>query len=116
MKGEPFQPVTPEQIEALNLNRILLICIAGLILETINVANPSFWRQPSLWGGAIYIAALSAVFLVIVLWIKKKGSWTHYRALNNSFWILFSIGFFPFLVRDAGSSMPLNCAGSWAAR
>lgn len=110
MKGEPFSAVTPEQIEALNLNRILLICIAGLILETINVANPSFWRQPSLWGGAIYIAALSAVFLVIVLWIKKKGSWTHYRALNNSFWILFSIGFFPFLVRDAGSSMPLNCA------
>ena len=106
-----FSPVTQAQIEKANLRRIGGISLGTLAFEIINLFNPNFWSTPILWVGAIYLSAVSAIYLLIILYAAKSGTdFARPELLNASFWVMFSIGFFPFLVRDAGlGDSPLNC-------
>jgi len=109
-KAPVFSTVTEAQIEEVNLRRILAISIGVLAFEAINLFNPNFWSTPILWVGAVYLAAVSAAFLVL-LWLRRPAAlFRKPDILNAMFWVLFSIGFFPFLVRDAeAGDSPLNC-------
>jgi hypothetical protein len=106
-----FSPVTQAQIEKANLRRIGGISMGTLAFEVINLFNPNFWSTPILWVGAIYLSVVSAAYLLVILSARRSGSdFARPELLNASFWVLFSIGFFPFLVRDAGlGDSPLNC-------
>jgi signal transduction histidine kinase/CheY-like chemotaxis protein len=106
-----FSPVTQAQIEKANLRRIGGISMGTLAFEIINLFNPNFWSTPILWVGAIYLSVVSAAYLLVILSARRSGSdFARPELLNASFWVLFSIGFFPFLVRDAGmGDSPLNC-------
>ena len=109
-KSDVFSPISETQIEAVNLHRILMICLGTLVFEAINLINPDFWNTPILWLGAIYLSALSLIFLPILLLHKPAVLFRKPGILNALFWSLFSIGLFPFLVRDAGAGdSPLNC-------
>ena len=105
-----FSPVTESQIEEANFRRIMGISIGVLALEFINLFNPNFWSTPILWAGAIYLSVVSVTFLLLLLFRRPAALFQKPDVLNALFWILFSIGFFPFLVRDArGGDSPLNC-------
>lgn len=104
-----FAPVPAEQIEKANLRRVVVICACTLAFEVINLFNPNFWSTPILWIGAAYLSAVSIGFL-IALFLKRKSAFRNPGTLHALFWALFSIGFFPFLVRDASrGDSPLNC-------
>ena len=104
-----FPSVTGAQIEKVNLRRIMVICLGTLAFEVINLFNPNFWSTPILWIGAIYLSVVSLAFLLLLL-LKKRGVFSRPELLNAMFWALFSVGFFPFLVRDArAGDYPLNC-------
>jgi len=105
-----FPSVTESQIETVNLRRIMVICLGTLAFEIINLLNPNFWSTPILWIGAIYLSAISIVFLLLIFLRKSFAPIDKPELLNALFWTLFSIGFFPFLVRDArAGDSPLNC-------
>ena len=109
--GSPavFSPVTEAQIEKANLRRIMGISLGTLAFEAINLLNPDFWSAPILWIGAIYLSAVSALFLLLLLLRRPAALFGKPELLNTLFWALFSLGFFPFLVRDAGAGdSPLN--------
>jgi signal transduction histidine kinase/CheY-like chemotaxis protein len=111
-RSEHFDSVISyKQIEAMNLNRIMVICIGCISFELLNLLNPTFWALPNLWPGAIYIVVISLFYLSYILWIKKHGGTKHYKLLNNSFWIAVIVGVLPFLANDAATGdRPLNCA------
>jgi len=105
-----FSPITAAQIEKVNIRRIIGICAGTLAFEGINLLNPAFWATPILWSGAIYLTAVSIGFLAVLLLKKPAAAGRRPAVLNSLFWVLFSVGFFPFLVRDArGGDSPLNC-------
>lgn len=102
--------VTQEQIETLNLNRVLILCGTGLAFELLNLLNPTFWTLPILWAGAAYVTALSLTFGTLILWGRRHSGSGHYKRINNTFWVLLIIGFLPFLINDAAvGDKPLNC-------
>jgi len=105
-----FSPISTASIEEVNIRRIRSICFGTLAFEVINLLNPNFWSTPILWIGAVYLSVVSTFFLLLILFRKPASLFQKPQIINTSFWILFSVGFFPFLVRDArvGDS-PLNC-------
>ena len=106
-----FPATSAEQIESLNLNRIMILCFIGIAFECVNLINPDFWSNPSLWIGAIYAVAMDAAFLGIIFWNRKTHRLKRYRLFNITFWIMLIVGFFPFLAIDASfGDKPLNSA------
>jgi|GEM_PF-805992 len=108
---DEFTPIAEEQIETANIRRIVVICLGTLGFEALNLLNPDFWSTSILWVGAIYLAAVSLAFLLAIVLRRPKALFATPELLNTAFWVLFTIGFFPFLVRDAasGGDSPLNC-------
>ena len=105
-----FAPVSTASIEEVNLRRIRGICTGVLALEAINLLNPNFWNTPILWTGAIFLSIVSACFLLLIIFRKPAAFFQRPYILNTLFWALLSVGFFPFLVRDArAGDSPLNC-------
>lgn len=105
-----FSPVSEAQIEKVNLRRIMVICLGTLAFEFINLFNPNFWSTPILWIGAVYLSVVSALFLLMIFLKKPAAAFQKPELINILFWVLFAIGFFPFLVRDArAGDSPLNC-------
>jgi len=106
-----FGGISEEQIEAINLRRIIYICICAICIQIINLTNPAFWQSPQLWGGSIFLTVFSVGFLILVILVQKKERPVgNPRALHAVFWSLMTVGFFPFLVRDASlGDMPMNC-------
>lgn len=103
-------PISESQIEEVNLRRIMAISMGTLAFEIINLFNPNFWSTPILWIGAIYLSAVSVFFLLFLIFRKPAFLFDRPDVFHALFWILFSIGFFPFLVRDArAGDSPLNC-------
>ena len=103
-------PISESQIEEVNLRRIMAISMGTLAFEIINLFNPNFWSTPILWIGAIYLSAESVFFLLFLIFRKPAFLFDRPDVFHALFWILFSIGFFPFLVRDArAGDSPLNC-------
>ncbi|MDD3165091.1 MAG: ATP-binding protein [Oscillospiraceae bacterium] len=102
--------VSDEQIEVLNLRRIVITCACVLSFEILNILNPSFWAQPLLWPGTIYLCIISVAFLLAVLYIRQKCQLHSPARFYILFWSLLIIGMFPFLVRDARHyELPMNC-------
>lgn len=102
--------VSAEQIEALNTRRVAVTCFGTLVFELINLLNPEFWERPSLWAGAIYLSTAAILFLLVIYVWKRRRSLPHPERFHLLFWIVFAVGFFPFLVRDAEIySLPMNC-------
>ncbi len=105
-----FSTISETQIEEVNLRRIMAITIGVLAFEIINLFNPNFWSTPILWIGAVFLSAVSVVFLLMLALRKPAALFRKPDLLNALFWVLFSAGFFPFLVRDAmAGDSPLNC-------
>ena len=103
--------VTLQQVEALNMNRIRVMCVGEFAIEAVNAANPAFWQRPDMWPGAVYGILLSISFLVILQADRHRHFLHRYSLFNNTFWVLLVIGFVPFLANDAASSdRPLNSA------
>lgn len=103
--------VTVGQIETLNLNRVLIICIGSLACEMLNLLTPRFWQLPSLWAGAAYMTLMALGFGFLILWKRRHGGFADARRFNTVFWICFIVGMFPFLVNDAlQGEKPLNSA------
>jgi signal transduction histidine kinase/ActR/RegA family two-component response regulator len=110
--GKPsvFSPISDDRIEEVNLRRIMAISVGVLAFEVINLFNPNFWSTPILWVGAIYLSVVSVSFLLALVLRRPAALFDRPDILNALFWVLFSVGFFPFLVRDArAGDSPLNC-------
>jgi hypothetical protein len=86
-KTAVFSPVSDAQIEEVNLRRILAICVGVLAFEIINLFNPNFWSTPILWGGAVYLSAVSAAFLLALALRKPAVLFQKPDLLNALFWI-----------------------------
>lgn len=97
------------ELEKINLNRITIVCIATLIFEIANCAESKFWETPILIFGGIYLSVISIIFLAVVTFGKPRENYKKYSFLHCSFWVIYSIGFFPFLVKDIYiMHVPLN--------
>ena len=105
-----FSRISAQQIESVNFRRVMSISLGTLAFEVINLFNPNFWLTPILWLGAIYLSVVSAGFVAVLLLKKPAALLRSPDVFNALFWTMFTVGFFPFLVRDAwkGDS-PLNC-------
>ncbi len=102
--------ISAEQIETINLKRMIYTCICAMGIQLINLLNPDFWEQPILWGGSVYLVVFSVTFLFLAHRVSQKKTEKNLRLLHTAFWSLLTLGVFPFLVRDAGGAdMPINC-------
>ncbi|WP_294468723.1 ATP-binding protein [uncultured Anaerofustis sp.] len=99
-----------DEIEKINLKRIVAVCICILFFQIINLFNPQFYVQRILWGGMLLLSLSAVVFLIIILVVKKNSSFKNISFIYKLFWSILVIGVFPFLYRDASMSLiPLNC-------
>ena len=102
--------VEAPEIVKINLSRIKVACFCAVVFEIVNILNPAFWRQPVLWSGALYFILTSVMFLLYICVYKRGKEYKNPERLYLIYWISFSIGMFPFLVRDAQLyALPLNC-------
>lgn len=61
------------------------------------------------WGASLYLPLFSVTFLFLAHHVGKNRTEKKLKLLHTVFWSMLTLGFFPFLARDAGGDMPMNC-------